>query len=142
MGSPGTMDNAEGAADFARAMARLLRMQSLLVIAAGLIGLLLAGTGAAMAVMAGGGIGIVLTAVAALRSGVMAGPPERRVSAFYRGMALKLVLAVVFFIVVAVWFADAFVPVLSGYLATLAGYWVALLRLSRWNPVATESPEK
>ena len=52
-------------------------------------------------------------------------------AAFYRGMALKMALAVVMFVVVAVRFADWFVPVLTGYLVTLVAYWIALLRLGR-----------
>ncbi|MBY6204455.1 ATP synthase subunit I [Halomonas denitrificans] len=96
------------------------------------------GRDAALAGMAGGGIGLVLTALAALRAGAAAasGEPARMVAAFYRAMAMKLVVAVVLFTVVARWFAPWFGPVLIGYVATLAAYWVALLRMGRKAPPA------
>jgi len=121
----------ENTAAFARMVAWLLRLQAMLVVAGALAALLPAGATVALAVLAGGGIGIALTAVAALRAGVASGSAAAMVAGFYRGMALKLVLAVVLFVAVALWFAEWFVPVLAGYVITLAAYWVALIRVGR-----------
>ena len=51
--------------------------------------------------------------------------------AFYRGMLLKMALAVVIFVVVAAYFAEWFLPVIAGYVVTLVAYWIALLRIGR-----------
>ncbi|MDX1625942.1 MAG: ATP synthase subunit I [Wenzhouxiangellaceae bacterium] len=110
----------------------LLRTQALLAAAVALAALWLAGREGALAALAGGGIGIVLTALSALRAGSVpaeAGAPAL-VSAFYRAMAMKLVIAVVLFTIVAVAFPAWFLPVLAGYVATVVAYWIALWRLS------------
>lgn len=125
----------EDAAAFARMVAWLLRLQAALIVAGALVALALAGAPGALAVVAGGGIGVVLTAAAALRTGVASGNAAATVAAFYRGMALKLALAVVLFVAVALWFAEWFVPVLAGYVITLAAYWVALFRVGRTGAV-------
>ena len=52
-------------------------------------------------------------------------------AAFYRGMLLKMALAVVMFVVVAAMFAEWFLPVIAGYVVTLVAYWIALLRIGR-----------
>lgn len=119
----------EDTAAFARMVVWLLRTQAVLVVLAALAGIWRGGTHGALAVVAGGGIGIVLTAVAALRTGSGFGSVAAMVAAFYRGMALKLVLAVALFVAVALWFAEWFVPVLAGYVVTLVAYWIALIRV-------------
>jgi len=109
----------------------LLRTQAVLAVATALVAAFLGGASTALAVIAGGGVGIVLTAVAALRIGSAPADAAAMTAAFYRGMALKLVLAAILFVVVAVWFAQWFMPVLAGYVATLVAYWVALIRVGR-----------
>ncbi|GAB4168498.1 MAG: hypothetical protein Kow0020_01860 [Wenzhouxiangellaceae bacterium] len=114
--------------EFARQVVALLRVQALLVAVAALTTAVVVGSGSALAVMAGGGFGIGLTGLAALRVGAAAPEPGAIVAAFYRAMAMKLLLAGAGFVVVAAWFAEWFVPVLAGYVATLPAYWLALLR--------------
>jgi len=111
----------------------LLRLQALLGVAAATVAVFAVHVSWALALLAGSGIGIVLTAVSALRSALL---PERAgaatmAAAFYRGMMLKMALAVVMFVIVAALFAEWFVPVLIGYGVTLVAYWVALLRIGR-----------
>lgn len=119
-------------AQFAKTVAWLLRTQALLAGLGAVIFGLLQGPPGAMAVLVGGAIGVVLTAVAALRIG-MAGmrDPQRMIGSFYRAMALKLLLAVVLFVIVAKWFTGFFVPVVIGYSATIVAYWLAMWRLAR-----------
>lgn len=114
-------------------MAWLLRLQATASVLVAFAWALGSGVEPSLAALAGGAIGFVLTAVSALRAGLAAsdGRPEVMVTAFYRGMALKLVLAVVLFVIVARWHASLFVPVLTGYMATVLAYWFALLRLGR-----------
>ncbi|MDT8450137.1 MAG: ATP synthase subunit I [Wenzhouxiangellaceae bacterium] len=116
---------------FAQMAVWLLRTQAVLVVVAAVAAVILFGPGRGLALIAGGGIGIVLTAVAALRAGAVPADagPAAMTSAFYRGMMLKLALAVLLFVGVAVMFAEWFLPVLSGYVVTLVAYWVALLRI-------------
>ncbi|RFF26254.1 hypothetical protein DZK25_14020 [Wenzhouxiangella sp. 15181] len=118
---------------FAHTVVWLLRLQAVLSVLGALAFGLLAGVPQALAVLVGGGIGVLLTAVSALRAGAATSEaePAQMMAAFYRAMALKLVLAVVLFVVVAKWFAGYFAPVLTGYVATVLAYWIALLRLGR-----------
>lgn len=116
---------------FARTIAWLLRTQALLVAGAAALAVPLAGVGWSLAVIAGGAAGIALTAVAALRAGATTASPEAIAGAFFRAMALKLMLAVVIFVAVAVWFPAWFGAILAGYVVTLLAYWLALWRLAR-----------
>ena len=123
-------------AGFARMAVWLLRTQAVLVVASAAVAVVVSGTGAGLALLAGGGIGILLTAIAALRVGVVsarAGAPTM-VAAFYRAMAMKLVVAVALFAAVAYWFAEYFGPVLIGYVVTVVAYWLAMWRLARTGP--------
>ena len=129
--SASNQQSAHSAEALARTLVWLLRMQAVFTAIAALVLAVWLGRDAALAGVIGGGIGIVLTAVAALRMVVVGSDaePSQMVMAFYRGMAMKLVLAVVLFAIVAKWFAGFFVPVLIGYMATLVAYWLALWRL-------------
>ncbi|MFU8877903.1 MAG: ATP synthase subunit I [Wenzhouxiangellaceae bacterium] len=109
----------------------MFRTQALLVVTVGVVTVFVLGTASALAVVGGGAAGIVLTAVAALRAGSSAESPDAMIGAFYRAMALKLVLAVVLFVIVALWFAAYFGPILVGYVLTLLANWLALWRLAR-----------
>lgn len=118
-------------AHFARVVVWLLRMQAVMTVVVALAAAFVGGRQAALAAIAGGGIGLILTALAALRAGMAAGSgePARIVAAFYRAMAMKLFVAVILFVIVAKWFSAFFVPVLAGYIATVVAYWLALLRM-------------
>ncbi len=120
-------------AQFAKTIVWLLRIQAILAGLAGLVWFLLAGQQHALAALAGGGIGILLSAAVALRMAVSVGAEhEQVVRGFYRAMMLKLALAAFLFVVVARWFAPWFGPVLTGYCVTLVAYWWALWR-TQWQ---------
>ncbi|MDT8410669.1 MAG: ATP synthase subunit I [Wenzhouxiangellaceae bacterium] len=132
-GKPENGQPAHDAAGFARTVVWLLRTQAVMVVAAAIVAGIFAGKGWALAVLSGGGIGIVLTAVSALRTGAVSasGDPAAMAAAFYRGMLMKMALAVVMFVIVAAMFAAWFLPVIAGYVVTLVAYWIALLRIGR-----------
>lgn len=116
---------------FAKTVAWLLRVQAALAGLTSVVFGLLGGLEQALAALAGGGIGVLLTAVTALRIALSQGQDANTMAAaFYRAMAFKLVLAVVLFVIVAKWFAGYFGPVLTGYAATLVAYWLAMWRLA------------
>ncbi len=120
---------------FAKTIAWLLRAQALL---SGLVALMFAWIGGleqALAALMGGAIGLVLTAVTALRIGLSLGRDAGVIiAAFYKAMAFKLVLAVILFVVVAKWFSGYFGPVMIGYVATVVAYWLAMWRVARVGP--------
>jgi len=131
-GKSGNGQPAHDSAGFARTVVWLLRTQAIMAVAAAVVAGIFAGKASALAVLAGSGIGIVLTAISALRAGaVSASEPEAVAAAFYRGMFLKMALAVVMFVIVAAMFAEWFLPVIAGYVVTLVAYWIALLRIGR-----------
>lgn len=118
-------------ARFAKTIVWLLRVQALLAGFAALIFGVTGGIPLALAALGGGVVGIVLTAGSALRMEMaVARDPQAMVAAFYRAMALKLIVAAVLFVIVAKWFAGYFVPVIVGFAATLVAYWLALWRLA------------
>jgi F0F1-type ATP synthase assembly protein I len=120
-------------ARFARMTVWLLRLQAVLAVAAAIVAGLVGGAPSALAVLAGAGIGVVLTAASAIRSAMLPPGADARqvVSAFHRGMLLKLALAVILFVIVAALFSEWFVPVIAGYSVTLVAYWIALIRVGR-----------
>jgi len=118
-------------AEFAKTIAWLLRTQAVITALAGVAFAMIGGVGWSMAALAGGAIGLLLTAVVALRVGLASSmEPKAMVRAFYRAMALKFVLAVVVFVIVAIWFAGYFVPVVTGYAATAVAYWLAMRKMA------------
>src|SRR5690625_2550276 len=85
-----------------------------------------------LAALAGGATGMALTAVRVLRVCVTRDDRlEVMLAGLYRGMALKMVLALIVFVIVARWYPARFVAVMTGYAATLLAYWIALWRLAR-----------
>lgn len=132
-GKPENRQTAVDHSGFARTVVWLLRTQAVMAVAAAIVGGIFAGQGWALAVLSGGGIGIVLTAISALRTGAVSasGDPAAMAAAFYRGMLLKMALAVVLFVIVAALFSKWFLPVIAGYVVTLVAYWIALLRIGR-----------
>ncbi|OAB60828.1 hypothetical protein AY599_06215 [Leptolyngbya valderiana BDU 20041] len=135
-------EQASSEALFAKTIVWLLRVQAAMAGAAGLVFVALGGLEQALAALVGGAIGIVLTAVTALRIGLSLGrDPRVMIAAFYRAMAFKLVLAVILFVIVAKWFAGYFGPVLTGYIATLVAYWLAMWRVAHVSPELIEKDE-
>lgn len=132
-GKPENRQTASDSSGFARTVVWLLRTQAMLAAAVAVVAVLVAGAASALALLAGGGIGIVLTAISALRTGAVSasGDPAAMAAAFYRGMLMKMALAVVMFVIVAALFAEWFLPVIAGYVVTLVAYWIALLRIVR-----------
>jgi ATP synthase protein I len=122
-------------AHFAKTVAWLLRVQALLAGIAAAVFAVIGGLDQALAALIGGGIGVVLTAVTALRIGLsLSQDPQAMIGAFYRAMAFKLVLAVILFVIVAKWFSGYFGPVLIGYVATIVAYWLAMWRMAHSPP--------
>lgn len=115
---------------FARTIAWLMRVQALLIVLVGALFIVVGGMPMALAALAGGAAGLFMTALAGLRVALGQGGESRQmVRTFYRAMALKFALTVVLFIVVAIWFAAYFMPILVGYAVTLLAYWPALLKM-------------
>lgn len=124
------VDQVGSGAEFAKAVAWLLRLQALLVVACGLVFVFIGGLPWAVAAMAGGAIGLFLTALTGIRVVLNQGAEAKQmVRGFYRAMALKFVLAVILFVIVAKWFAGYFVPVVTGYAVTLMAYWLAMRKM-------------
>ncbi len=119
-------------AHFAQTIVWLLRIQAILTGVAGLAWFLATEQSDALAALAGGGIGVLLTAIVALRMAMTVGSDHGRiVRGFYRAMMLKMALAAFLFVVVARWYSAWFLPVLTGYGATIVAYWWALWRIQR-----------
>jgi len=128
---------------FARTIVWLLRAQALLAGFAALLFALFGGVEQALAALAGGSIGIVLTAVSALRVGASLGRDVKiMIASFYRAMAFKLVMAVILFVIVAKWFSGYFGPVLSGYIATVVAYWLAMWRVAHLGPDVPQTEQQ
>jgi len=117
-------------AELAKTIAWLMRSQALLTVGTALGFGLLIGWPMAIAAMAGGSIGLLLTAITGLRVALSSGSEAKiMVRTFYRAMALKFVLAVILFIIVAKWFSGYFLPVVAGFSVTLLANWLAMRKL-------------
>ncbi len=126
-------------AQFAKTIAWLMRIQALMTALCGLGFAMVGGLGSALAALAGGAVGVFLTVVTAVRIGLALGQePRVMVRAFYGAMALKFALAVMLFVIVAIWFAGYFVPVLSGYAVTAVAYWLAMRKLAHLPGTETD----
>lgn len=127
--------------EFAKTVAWLLRIQAILAALSGLAFAMIGGMGWAIAALIGGAIGVFLTVLTALRVGLALGrDPKGMVRAFYRAMALKFVLAVIMFVIVAQWFAGYFLPIVTGYAATAVAYWLAMRKMASL-PLSTSETE-
>jgi ATP synthase protein I len=127
-------------AQFAKTVAGLLRIQAVLAALCGLAMALIAGVGWGIAALVGGAVGLGLSVITALRLGLTLGrDPKSMVRAFYRAMALKFALAVVFFVIVAIGFAGYFLPAVTGYAATAAAYWLAMRKMALLPSSSTEN---
>lgn len=113
----------------------LLRTQALVTVITVALAALFFGLRAAIGVFIGGGIGLLLTAVFALRSFALptGATAQQIVGAMYKAAATKLVLAVILFVLVARFAAEYFGGVMTGYIVTFVAYWVAGMRSSVSN---------
>ena len=103
--------------------------QAAVTLVAALVSLALAGRGAALSALLGGGISTAASLVMAVLSfgGSAAGASaQRAIRAFYVGEAAKLAVVVVCFVVVFKALKVSPLPLFAAYLATFFVYWVAL----------------
>lgn len=109
---------------------RVVRMQVTIGVAGAAVWWLLAGPSAALAALVGGGISALVSAHFAIRllAHGATSDPKAALGAFYRAEAMKLTMtaALVFIAVYAL--RDDAVPLITTLAATLAAYWLALLR--------------
>lgn len=109
---------------------RILRMQAALLAVAGGVGYALGGPGAALSVLAGGAAGFLPNIYFALKAGRRKKGASARdiVNDFYVGEALKLILAAVLFAVALQVPGIQVLPMIGGFLAVAAAFWLILLR--------------
>jgi ATP synthase protein I len=113
-----------------RAAFRLVLFQAVvtLVVASGFLAF--AGGRSAISALVGGGISVVASLAMALLafSSPRSGDPKLVMRGFYRGEAVKLGLTVVLLVVALRSGSLEAAPLLAAFIATLAAYWVALIR--------------
>ncbi|HEX7047297.1 MAG TPA: ATP synthase subunit I [Gammaproteobacteria bacterium] len=115
--------------------ARIVFWQVMVAIAGALIFGLVLGLRAAGAAFAGGAIGALLSLYFAIKAFGLtrrqrqADHPQATVRRFFRAEALKLLMAAGLFSVAAFYFAEAWLPLMTTFVASQMVYGVALL----WN---------
>lgn len=110
--------------------ARIVIWQAAVGVAGAAVWLVVGGPRQAIAALVGGSIGAILSlyfAIKVFARGTR--DPQLMLRDLFRALALKLALATVLFSLAAKFFADAFVPLITTFMAGLAVYWFALL----WN---------
>ncbi|GAB4191872.1 MAG: hypothetical protein Tsb002_21040 [Wenzhouxiangellaceae bacterium] len=112
---------------------RLLRVQLVLAVAAVIIAAVGAGEKAAAGIALGCVFGVILNLVQALRTFALPADaePKQMVVAFYRAAALKLLVAVILFVLAARWAPQLFGFIIAGYAITLVAHWIVGLRQAR-----------
>lgn len=113
-----------------RAAFRLVLYQAVVTLIVACAFLVFADGRAALSAMVGGGISVVASLAMALLafSGAGHGDPKLVMRGFYRGEAVKLGLTVVLLVVALRSGSLQAAPLLAAFVATLAAYWVALIR--------------
>lgn len=103
--------------------------QAAVTLLAGLCAWQLSGRLAAASALLGGGIATVgsLAMAGLVFGGAAGGSPQRVLSMFYVGEALKLAVVVVLFVVVLKVMTVAPLAMFAGFAATFLVYWIALL---------------
>lgn len=96
---------------------------------------LVGGGQGALGAAAGGGFGLFLTLYMAAKvfSRRADADPRGVLNTLYRAEAMKLVLAAVFFSLAAIYLREAWLPLMTTFIGTLAIYWLALL-WTRYDP--------
>lgn len=109
---------------------RLAAYQAVIAVVAAGVWFAIGGTGAATGALLGGGFGAFLSAYVAIRvfSVRAEDDPEGFLRRFYRAEGVKLLLAIVFFAMVARYYEARMLEVITGFIATLPVYWFALAR--------------
>lgn len=81
----------------------------------------------------GGIAAMILTTIAAIRAFTVdaADDPKAALAALYRGLAAKIIGAVVFFVIIAKTMSQHLPLVVIGFAAATISYWIALL----WAPL-------
>ena len=108
---------------------RVVLGQAGVTVIAALIAWALDGGRAGLSALVGGAIATAgsLTMAVLVMGGTLAGNPQRALSAFYVGEALKLVLVVVLFVIVLKVMRVAPLAMFAAFAATFLVYWIALL---------------
>jgi F0F1-type ATP synthase assembly protein I len=108
----------------------VLFAQLLLALAAALLTALIKGLLAGLAVVAGGGVAMVLGLIFALRAfAIDAGSdPQGALQAMRRGMTAKMIGAIIFFMLAAKWVPQYAAQLIIGYAAATLSYWIALIK--------------
>jgi ATP synthase protein I len=102
--------------------------QAAVTVVVALLAWSIAGGGAAVSALLGGGISTVASlAMVALSFTGSAREPRRALSALYRGEAAKLAVVVVLFVVVLKTVRVVPLALFAGFMATLPVFWVALV---------------
>jgi F0F1-type ATP synthase assembly protein I len=111
----------------------LLKVQIALTIAVALLASLLMQVNIGWFVLLGGIAAMMLTAIAALRAFAIDADeaPGKALTAMYRGLAAKIIGAVVFFVIIAKLLPQQLPYTVIGFVAATIAYWVALL----WAPM-------
>ena len=111
----------------------VLKAQIALTMAVALPTMLLAQGNKGWFVLLGGAIAMLLTAIAALRAFAVDADeaPGQALAAMYRGLAAKMIGAVVFFVIIAKMLPQQLPYTVIGFVAATIAYWVALL----WAPM-------
>lgn len=109
--------------------ARIVFWQFVIGIAGAAITWPLAGPKAAMGAFTGGAIGALLSLYFAIKvfNHRHGGHPQAMVRAFYRGEAMKLVLAAGIFSLVAIFLAEVWLPLIVTFMASQSVYGFALI---------------
>jgi ATP synthase protein I len=108
---------------------RVVLGQAAVSVIAALIAWALGGGRAGLSALVGGAIATAgsLTMAVLVMGGTLAGNPQRALSAFYVGEALKLVLVAVLFVIVLKVMRVAPLAMFAAFAATFLVYWIALL---------------
>ena len=101
---------------------------------------LLGGSQAALGALVGGGISVLLSLYFAVKFAYRSpeGTPQLVLAAFFRAEGQKFILGAVLFGFAAVFFRDAFLPVMTTFAATLLVYGAALLWIEDDRETETE----
>ncbi|MDX1443824.1 MAG: ATP synthase subunit I [Gammaproteobacteria bacterium] len=108
--------------------ARIVFWQLMVGVAGAILSAALIGAKAALGAFTGGAIAALLSLYFAMKTFSRRGAdPQAVVQAFYRAEALKLVMATGLFVLVAVFLADVWLPLITTFIASQAVYGFALI---------------
>ncbi|HEV2269837.1 MAG TPA: ATP synthase subunit I [Steroidobacteraceae bacterium] len=110
----------------------VVRGQAAVTAAAALAGYAIGGPHAAISCALGGGIGTIASLGMALMAfgGKAPASPARILGTFYAGEVVKVVLAIISFILVLKLTGASPLPMFAAYMATFLVYWIVLARMA------------